>query len=125
MPLPTIPPMGKQIPRTPPKKEEPTPRLASDGAVGYPTQRLGAVTKKKQNIEELLPNLPDSLPLVRAEYKEYLDRVDCLYDACTREDEEWLAPHKINIDAFRHRLEGILYPSTKSAPTVKSRLSRH
>ena len=55
-----------------------TPERPSD----VPKARLGAVTRKRNEITELLRDLPRNRDLVAQLYTEYLTKVDAFIEAC-------------------------------------------
>ncbi|KAA0196303.1 hypothetical protein HAZT_HAZT007008 [Hyalella azteca] len=76
------------------------------GDVTLPSAKLGAVTRKKNEIEELLHNHPEDVEPIRKLYTEYLVKVENLLESCnTDELGKWVAPHKEAIDVFRKRIE--------------------
>lgn len=99
-----------------------------------PAGKLASVTKKKHSLEELLYNDPPNEELIRHTYNDYLIRVEALYEASDRgRHDEWLAPHKIEIDIFRDKvlrrmstIRGEVITPSRSrsiASTVRSRSS--
>lgn len=71
-----------------------------------PSGKLGAVTRKRHEIEELLAHDPLPYEGVQKLFSEYLTKVEQLYAAALEGDHgDWLAPHKVTIDNFRERVE--------------------
>lgn len=62
--------------------------------VTLPSSKLGAVTRKGNEIEELLNNHPGDFELIRQLYTEYLVKVENLLESCdSQELIEWVNPH--------------------------------
>jgi len=71
-----------------------------------PSGKLGAVTRKRHEIEELLAHDPPPYEEVQKLFSEYLTKVEHLYGAALEGGHgDWLAPHKVAIDNFRERVE--------------------
>jgi len=84
-----------------------------------PAAKLASVTKKRLEIEELLPDSSKNLELIKTHFTEYLERVESLYEACKNEHQEWISQERLHIDRFRSRIEYILDSERKkfrSAP---------
>ena len=70
-----------------------------------PAAKLAAVTKKKLSIEEVLFSQPSDENLIRQLYNQYLLKIEQLYQASDEGNhDDWLAPHKQQIDAFRDKV---------------------
>ncbi|XP_047741410.1 uncharacterized protein LOC125179487 [Hyalella azteca] len=90
-----------------------------------PSGKLGAVTRKRNEIEELLILDPPPYDEIRKLFNEYLTKVEHLYAAALDGNHnDWLAPHKIAIDNFREKVELALSSLRKTVseatPSVKS-----
>ena len=70
-----------------------------------PSGRLGAVTRKRQEIEALMGDVVNNLPKIKELYTEYLVKVENLQEACGTEHIKWLGNYTEYIDAFRNRVE--------------------
>lgn len=116
-----------------PKKDE-TPPVAEE-SIQYPIGRLGAVTRIRNQIEEYLKNvglnLRSNSKELKALFTEYLVKVENLYDYCNSMNKDsiklWLEPHKVSIEEFRERINGILYPPPpppQKTPSVTTRNSK-
>lgn len=88
-------------------------------------QKLGAVTRIKNEINELLFEEGDDIDLLKLKFNEYLLRVERLQISCDDESSRaWLETHKPTIDEFRERIEAILHPPIElKAPSVISKRS--
>ena len=82
--------------------------VGSESASRVPSQLVSSVTRKKQEIEELLPSLPEHLRLIRTFFTQYLVRVESLIHECGENHQEWLSNHLISINSFRQKIEGII-----------------
>ena len=79
------------------------------GAMGNPpSAKLGAVTRKKHEIEELLQDMPANLSLVQTLFAQYKVKVETLKEACSSSHQEWLDENIRSIEVFRARVDGIL-----------------
>ena len=64
-------------------KKMSTKRSSVTGTVPkHPKHKLAAVSKKKAEIEELLPSIKENLPTIKSLYTEYLIKVETLFAAC-------------------------------------------
>ena len=91
-----------------------------------PSARLAAVTRKKNEITVLINNSNTDKEIVRAQYTEYLGRVDNLLAACNDIGDialNWLAPHAAEINIFRASMGKLLNP--KSTVQPRSRVSEN
>jgi len=88
-------------------------------ARSQPTARLAWVTRRANEIDNLLQDENwSSNPKVKQLYVDYLYKVSKLYDDCDSEHDEWLKPHKIEIDSFRRKLDNLLYPTASPSGAV-------
>ncbi|XP_047739152.1 uncharacterized protein LOC125178730 [Hyalella azteca] len=102
-------------------------RTPPRGDVKLPSAKLSAVTKKRNEVEELLSNQTLDLELIRKLYTEYLVKVDNLLESCdSQELGEWVHPHKKRIDSFRDRIEGLFasHREVDCASRTEARSSR-
>ena len=76
---------------------------------GPPSAKLGALTKKKQQIEELLPNAIENLEIIKQYFNEYLVLLENLMTACDPCHEAWFKTHQAPIDNFSLRIENIIH----------------
>ncbi|KAA0203896.1 hypothetical protein HAZT_HAZT002427 [Hyalella azteca] len=71
-----------------------------------PSGKLGAVTKKRHEIEQLLALDPPPYEEIQKLFSSYLTKVELLYEAALDGNHgNWLEPHKVAIDNFRERVE--------------------
>ncbi|KAA0202577.1 hypothetical protein HAZT_HAZT012204 [Hyalella azteca] len=85
--------------------------------------RLAAVTRKQNNIEELLRNLNPDVPKIKALYTEYLVKVEAFLGACEADvSEEWISARRSVIDAFRLKVENF-FTTNKPASEHGSHVS--
>lgn len=75
-----------------------------------PKGKLASVTRKRNDIDKLLNDVPSNLNLIKAAYNEYLHRVEQLYEACGTQYDDWLLPHKTAIEMFRKKIVDIIHP---------------
>ena len=74
-----------------------------------PSAKLGAVTRKRHETEELLHDVPNNLPLIQNLFAQYLAKVEALREACTTPaNQEWLESHIVSIEAFRARVDSVI-----------------
>ena len=99
------------------------PRQGTENPV--PAAKLGAVTRKSNEINELLHDLKNNLPLIKTLFTEYLTRVDALIQSCSEEHEEWLSKNMDIIGAFRSKIENLIYPKPPKSTTsrISSKIS--
>ena len=76
-----------------------------DHETGPPSAILGAVTKKQNEITELLPNLPQNVDRVKLLYHEFLGKVEVLKQACGTTHLEWLEARIQAIETFRAKID--------------------
>ena len=97
--------------RTPEKVQGGKDSGANPQPVDYPSAKLGAVTRLKNEITELLPESTKNCELIAEKFNDYLLRVERLYAACIDEASlTWLAGHKPSIEEFRAKVEKIIHP---------------
>lgn len=89
-----------------------------------PKAKLAALTRKRREIEELLPGLPSNLPSVKSLFTEYLLKYEVLQEASQDQFTSWWESHKPSIDQFRSKIESLIYPMQASAGSVIDRGSR-
>lgn len=102
------------LPRSPTKPSAP------------PTARLAAVTRRANEIDKILSEVPLNLPEVKALFNDYLVKVENLIQACGTVHKEWLSNHNSSISEFRGRIENVLrpYESFREDPkSIKTRTS--
>ena len=85
-----------------------SPQGSEKGDNRAPTQLLGSVTKKKNEIDILLSNVPENLAIIRSLFTQYLVRVEKLIEACGDQHGAWLSKHMEAINSFRKRVEDVL-----------------
>ena len=76
----------------------------------HPSGKLGAVTRKKNEISNLLNDVPSNLVLIRTLYSEYLSKVEALYEKCQGEWGSWLDCRMAEIEEFKTKIELLICP---------------
>lgn len=109
-----------------PPREKHTPNTALYGE-NRPIGKLAALTKKRNRIEELLPNPIENLVRIKAYFNEYLVKLEELHRVCDSQSlQTWLSPNLDSINRFRAKVENLIHPMTAAAepnPSVSSRSS--
>lgn len=120
------PPRGKDEDPEEPGPTEPPGYLPTDNPPtdNPPAQRLAAVTRKQHEIEELLAKVDYDRPALQENFTIYLQRVENLYSSCSDEHQQWLDNHTAGINAFRKKIQDILYPARPLSVKSKSSISR-
>ena len=108
------------------------PKAGSRPKESLPSAQLASVTRKRNELNELLNNFPIDRDLVQQEYNDYLRRVEKLLEACnelrTLKDfdstglDNWLLPITQSIADFRIKIDQIL--ALKSKTTSSTRHAR-
>jgi len=98
----------------------PTTETPALEATRPPAAKLAVVTRKRNEIEQLLlADSPDKDAL-KLHYQEYLQRVDKLYEACGEDHQDWLLSHNVNDVEFRQKLHHLLYEPARSLRSQSS-----
>lgn len=84
-----------------------------------PSGKLASVTRKQNEINNLLIEESLNIPRIKEEYGVYLKRVENLFEATT--DKNWLQLHKPQIDEFRRKIDTLVYPTTQSSNASSKR----
>ena len=87
-----------------------TPTKKSD----VPKARLGAVTRKENEINEILRNHPQDRDLIEKLFTEYLVKVNSFIESCEGYP-DYLSQHMPRIASFRAEVESIVHPAPSSA----------
>lgn len=75
-----------------------------------PSALLGSLTRKRNEITELLPDPTNNLSAIKSHYNVYLERLEALHEACGTDYQDWLRPNLISIGEFRDRVENLIHP---------------
>ena len=87
-----------------------------------PTGHLAAVTRKQNEIIELLQDIPNNMAIIKGLFTQYLTKVENLHAACEENSSfiTWLEPHLQSINKFRLEVENIINPVVTVSRSLKS-----
>lgn len=91
--------------------QENVPLLVSAIGPDPPKAKLGAVTRKQNEIIELLADVPTNLILIKTLFNEYLSKVESLILSCGASHADWLADKNFYITQFRERVVKAIHPT--------------
>ena len=96
-----------------------------------PSAQLASITRKRNQLEPYLLDVPLDLDVIKKEYNEYLKRVETLYETCndlrnrdgfdTCQLDSWLFPVSESINSFRQKVDALLARKPEPTPSLSNR----